>query len=483
MSVLRKFTSNAEHFRRDRSGNFAIMAVVAAPVLFCAGGIAINIGQMYNARAAMQAAVDSAVTSTTRDITLGVIPVNDAEKSIRNFIDANGNGGLSEGDRIVLAQPDINRSARTVSATISVDLTMVFPIFGMPRTQHIEVNAAASYADRPVEVAMMLDLTGSMNSRGTPLADGSRQTKLQNLQVAAKDAVKDLLSRNQPGNTPRVKVALIPYSTGVNTGALADANYIESPLIPVAPIGLDTPNTPPVRAIRQVLASLRPLTDSCTTERKRDTGSGATAIDLSDDEPGLAMVNRDDRIDDRLAPGETACPTTPVQPLTADQSRLLSAIDSFRGGGYTAGHIGIQWTRYMLSPKWGKYLKSRGLPDAAPARFGSSATSVRKVAVLMTDGEFNAAYAGVGPREQPAGGQGVRSQAYAQAHCSAMKADMEVFTIGFMLDNAAAKQTMAACASRDTGGVQHYFEASNAAELAAAFDAITRNLEVIRLTN
>ena len=86
MSVLRKFTSNAEHFRRDRSGNFAIMAVVAAPVLFCAGGIAINIGQMYNARAAMQAAVDSAVTSTTRDITLGVIPVNDAEKSIRNFI-------------------------------------------------------------------------------------------------------------------------------------------------------------------------------------------------------------------------------------------------------------------------------------------------------------------------------------------------------------------------------------------------------------
>ncbi len=99
----------------------------------------------------------------------------------------------------------------------------------------------------------------------------------------------------------------------------------------------------------------------------------------------------------------------------------------------------------------------------------------------MTDGEFNAAYVGVPQGSDTARRQEARSADYAKKLCKGMKDNkIEIFTIGFMLN--AGTDTLKACASDDYGKVKHFYNASNAEELKAAFDAVTMNVEVLRLT-
>ena len=77
--------------------------------------------------------------------------------------------------------------------------------------------------------------------------------------------------------------------------------------------------------------------DDCATERK---GSQQ----FTDASPNTAMVNRDYRLE--------FCPAAALKPLSADSGALKTTIKSFNASGSTAGHIGIQWSWYMLSPKW-----------------------------------------------------------------------------------------------------------------------------------
>ena len=80
------------------------------------------------------------------------------------------------------------------------------------------------------------------------------------------------------------------------------------------------------------------------------------------------------------------------------------------------------------------------MPKASdPAAYNPK--KVAKYAILMTDGEFNTAFAGV--PERRADDQLRRqccSRAYAEQLCDEMKKDgIEIFTVGFMLKEAGAK--------------------------------------------
>ena len=81
------------------------------------------------------------------------------------------------------------------------------------------------------------------------------------------------------------------------------------------------------------------------------------------------------------------------------------------------------------------------------------------------------------------GGQAVLSRNKAETLCDAMKKDgIEIFTVGFKLQEAGAKAVLGDCASPDKASVQHYYETSSGAELSAAFLKIARNIENLALT-
>ncbi len=248
--------------------------------------------------------------------------------------------------------------------------------------------------------------------------------KIAALRTAAKDAVNILLPQSGQGNT---RIGLVPYSSGVNAGNLA----------------------------RTVTNN---ASNDCVTERTNTSDAYVG--------PGL-YLGADPRADDE-------CPALRLRGLTDNRNRLIQDLNQMQAGGYTAGHIGIAWGYYMLSDKWRPLWNN----NQDPAPFGAG---VRKIAIVMTDGEFNTYFAGVSGN--PWGSQSARSSADALSLCDSMKAlragepGITIYTVAFQAPNS-ARNLLRQCATDN----DHAFDASSETELRGAFQAIARDIQKLRLT-
>lgn len=460
--ALDKFLWLAGCFARDRGGNFIVMAGVVMAVLAMAVGFAVDIGQMMNARSALSSAIDAAVTSTARDLTTGTATEAEATKAVNAFLSANSSGGILASAQIELDKVVLDRTVRTLEVTAHVDVPLYFPLFGSEKTRRISQTGAAVFSDRNIEVAMMLDVTGSMKPDWP-------NDKIGDLQKAAKSAIGIFLG-NQDEAKPRTRVAIVPYANSVNVGNLAAKSvYAE--------------RSPEDRTKTQgntVLIGRTPA-DKCATERPG-------LYQYKNDGPDVSMVHRDYFLDGYLAKYTTSrpyykpdpCPTTPIVPLTASVKALQDSVDSFKVDGGTAGHIGIQWTWYMLSEKWGSIMDVSQQPAAKdPER-------VSKFAILMTDGEFNLSYFDINNSDNAYNGSTTgkpMAREAARKLCEAMRNDgIEIFSVGFHLVEANAIDTMKNCATPDTGRIKHYYQTSTGVELKAAFEEIAKNIGRLALT-
>ncbi len=429
--------ANIKSFANNCNGNFSIAFAALSVTLLVGAGFAVNYTQLSMARSNLANAVDGAVVSTARDITTGVIKEKDAQKMVRAFIEANADTGYLRAATVNIDSFKIDRTAKTVSVTASADIAIAFPMLSNQRVMRVSTESKSLYSDKRIEVAMMLDVTGSMRGR-----------KIEDLKSAAKTAVSTFLD-GQNKNNPRVRLSIIPYADGVNVGSLANTVvHVET--------GFETGEPPSTSD--PVLAATAP--DKCSTERKG-------RYQFSDVGPDYAKVNRDYRLE--------FCPHAQLRPLTADINDLESSINAFSAGGFTAGHIGVQWAWYMLSERWANFLPV----ESQPAK---QSPKIAKYAILMTDGQFNTAFADVGKNEKIRGYQANKSRSKAERLCAEMKREgIEIFTIGFELNNAAARNVMQKCASPDLGSVQHYYEAANGAALEDAFLKIAANIERLTL--
>lgn len=454
MHILRTIRGTAGGFGRNQGGNFAMVFAVVAPAILMSAGYGLNMAQLYNVKSGLNQALDSAVTSTARDLTTGRIAMKDARDTVEAFLVANSSGGFASAERVTLDRLVVDSVNNTVEASASAEVAVAFPVFGTGNTQRVAVESAALYSDRSIEVVMMLDVTGSM----------APDNKLRDLKRAAASAVSTFLDGQDEAN-PRVRVALAPFANSVNAGALAGSSvFVETE---AGHRGQAPSNEDP----RMIDASSAPRPDNCATERKGD-------YRYSDAGPQVSMVNRDLLLSEFAEQSRTrACPKIPVQPLTADAESLHDAIDGLRAEGGTAGHIGIQWSWYLLSPEWKSVLDRK----AHPAGYRRN---VAKYAILMTDGEFNLSYAdasGVSKVYDDRGKAAPRDAA--KKLCAEMRGKgIEIFTIGFKLRERNAKETMRDCASPDSGSVRHYFETESGAELTAAYQEIAANIERLAIT-
>lgn len=135
---------------------------------------------------------------------------------------------------------------------------------------------------------------------------------------------------------------------------------------------------------------------------------------------------------------ENTCPAAPIVPLSINKNALKASIDTYQAAGSTAGQIGIAWGWYLLSPNFG-YLFPE---ESRPAPYDDEDTT--KVAVLMTDGEFNTPFRNGVIAQDATSGSGSNAfkikldssngDPYVQSQnlCTAMKnANVIVYTIGF----------------------------------------------------
>ena len=208
-------------------------------------------------------------------------------------------------------------------------------------------------------------------------------------------------------------------------------------------------------------------TDTCATERR--------GAEMYTDAGPTKRVTRANEL-----ASFRPCPTAAVMPLTKNKAALNALINTLDPYGTTAGHIGLQWGQYMLSPNWKPVLAT----SADPADYGAPQTD--KYIIMMTDGLFNKDYHSA--YSPPAyAGISQRSGRMAMGYCAALKANnVKVFTIGFDLDGisdagqrAEATKGLMDCAT-DAGS---FFKADNGKELEAAFRKIAAAVQTVRLTN
>lgn len=447
-------------FRRDRGGNFMVMAGIVLAILALAVGFAVNIGQMMNARSALGSAIDAAVTSTARELTTGTATEEEATKIIKVYLDANSTGGILAANQIVIDKVTLDRTQFTLQVEAHVDVPLYFPLFGAEKTRRVSQTGAGIFSFRQIEVAMMLDVTGSMSDNG----------KIDDMKKAAAKGIETLFQDKRP-NRPRVRVALVPYANSVNVGSLAaQAVFSER----YASDRLKTGGN----AASQ-MAGGRAIYDNCATDRP---GS----YQYTDDGPATSMVHRDYLLNSYADYYKTnKCPDAEIMPLTTNEAALTAHVNSFVEKGGTGGHMGVQWAWYMLSPKWSGVLAESQRP------MEYDATKVGKYAILMTDGLFNLSFFDVSSAPAAYNDGKAPPRDAATTLCAAMRAKgIEIYTIGFDLDNpdmsasarAKAVALLQQCATPDSGGTKHFFQASTGPELLAAFVKIANNINKLALT-
>jgi Flp pilus assembly protein TadG len=435
MRLINRFKNTTANFVEDQSGNFALAFAAASIALMASVGIAVDYTRLVSAKSQLSSALDSAILSTAQDISRGKIKVKDAKGRMMNFLISNLDERRYPEAKVGLENVTVDSATGGLSAEATVDITMAFPFLGNSPVNTVRVKSGAAYSERKVEVAMVLDVTGSMGDQ--VVKTGS--SKIKDLKAATNVAISAFLD-NGNDNT---RVAIVPYSTGVNSGSISSAVVDPRGNVPI---------------------------DKCATERR--------GVHMFDDaSPSVAKVTRADEL--YIANKDYVCPVAAVQPLTRDKSVLTSLVGKLSPRGYTAGHIGIQWGQYLLSPNW----KSLMTAQSAPAAYAEPMTD--KYLIVMTDGLFNTDFSKAATLPVKAGIKQASGR-LAMGYCDAAKSNgIKIFTIGFDLDGikdpkerAEAELTLKSCADSEA----NFYRADSGKELEDAFKDIVVQVQKLRLT-
>lgn len=420
---MRARHSLLNRFRHDAGGTVALILGLSLVMLCVTVGLAIDASRAYNLSNKIEAILDAAALAGAKLLDDGVSSDSQIRTKTQAFVNAHLPGldtpGVTIGNILVTS----NRTDSSVNVSADITMPTTFGQIAGVTTFSFNRDTTVIYRMKKVELAMALDITGSM----ADIPPGDTLPKVESLKIAAKSVVDTIFA--DATNDTNVRIALAPFSASINPGGYAWAVTGGS------------------------------ASSGCVVERP---GS-----DNADDAAPLGS--------DRLTPfaGPGVCPLPSISPLSgrSQSAAIKSVINQFTPGGSTAGHLGMAWAWYMLSPSWANVFTG----SAAPNPYSSSG-DVIKVAVIMTDGLFNTSYL-TGPSPNTA--QAV-DESYAQfnALCTNMKArGIRVYTVGLGLNDARATSELQGCAS-DTAS---FFAASTGAELTAAFQSIVDRLNTLRV--
>ena len=202
---------------RQTQGNVALMFAIALPILMMITLGAVDLHQASKVKAELQDALDAAALAAARSIYADDANINRVGMAaLKANMPRYFQAGSADTATFVLSNNRVTGEARV---NVKVLVANIFlPPYGKLLDDYLPVGSRSEVlrASRNVEVAMALDITGSMDNctRNCPPT-----SKLQDLQAAAKDLI-DIVVQDQ--QTPFYsKVALVPYAAGVNVGSLA----------------------------------------------------------------------------------------------------------------------------------------------------------------------------------------------------------------------------------------------------------------------
>ncbi|MBK8198379.1 MAG: hypothetical protein IPK75_08405 [Acidobacteria bacterium] len=495
----------------SRRGNVAMLTAFLIPAILALVGIAVDTQNTVRQKSKVQAAVDSAVLAGALQRQRGMNEEAvraDVRSYAQSMFDQQG-GGLACEPLTVSFDAESQDIAGSVRCEQPTYLTQLMGFDEMT----FKVEATSTYGIGVVDVSFIFDVSGSMNS----------YDRLPQLKTAASAAFDELLpdDRERDGS---VRIAIASYNNSLNAGpylnavtdsrlmsadssnsaALANYNSYNDRRMTDSATGKRffyyqrgtctsggtcgrtssyTWNT------RRYFFEDTGLTDSCVYERTgayaasdavptsgRWLGAGNPRWNFSASSTSKYDGWRDVETSGATGYGVGAyegrhglCqPSGPV-PLTDDKDALKAHVNALVAEGGTAGHLGIAWGWYLLSPNWSSIWPS----ESAPRQYGATRTS--KFMILMTDGDFNI--------QHPTATRSSFQQS--MDLCDQMKSlpsNIQIFTVGFQVPSNVQRtgdgRTILEYCATSPG---HAFSADNGDELIEVYRTIARSISDLRL--
>lgn len=451
-------------FGKDCRGNVGIMlALVIIPILVAAGA-GIDMLRQNNAQTILQSATDAAAIAGASS---GSQAPGFLKKIAEDYLKTNhAIDALTVVDTL---ETNLDTKQRTFSVTLAgkIDTTLM----SLVGINQMDVGAFSevSLTSNGIEVALVLDNTGSMN----------QGTRLPTLKSSAKALVNEVLSKS---GSSYARVGVVPFSEYVNVGmGNRNATWIAVPADTTTTQNICSDTYPNAVASNCRMVPGVGYKDGvpynytykvcdwnygapvqqCRTYKNTTTWGGCV---------GSRSVTLDTRIDqlNKPYPGvqNVRCPA-PLIGLSDNPAALNSSIDGMVATGSTYIPSGLLW---------GWNLLDEGDPiTGAKSKSWMKANGGTKALVLMTDGDntLSADY----PYHW--GNNTDLANSKVTELCDNIKGDgITVYTVSLSVTNPVSQAMLNNCASDP----KKAFAASDPAELANAFKQITESLMAMRLT-
>ncbi len=413
--MKRTFNHTTTRYNTDTGGNVGVMFAISAALLIGFLAVAVDLSRGMSAKQRLQDTTDAIALLAAKDKSLNT-PAK-LEAAAQALYDATYPG--QTGVRIEIEDIVRNGDDVTVVAKNNIDagFAQIFNIGNLD----VGVTSTASFAELSLDVALVLDSTGSM---GNPISGRGRrgsQTKLQGLQTAANNLIDTL----ENADNDNIRLSVVPFSQYMNVGQMnSRAGWLDLN-------GADEANW-----------------NGCVGSRLN--GRDESPREAGGQIPALSNVD---------------C-ASEILPLTKNLRSVRRSVNNFEARGWTYIPSGIVWGWRTLEGE----LPTR--VAAAPA----TASEHKKVMIIMTDGRNTRAKDGLTHE-----GRNVRgANSKTASLCRDVKSDdIEVYTIAYGVNDTPTLNLLAECATDRT----KFFNAQSAAALSTAFAEIGSTLSVLRINS
>jgi len=377
--MKRTFNHTAASFKEDTGGNVAMMFAISVFFIIGLLALAIDLSNGYSAKQRLQDTTDAVALMAAKDKSLDT-PAK-LQEAAQALYEATYPGDTSFRVEI----QDIVRDGDQVTVVTKNNIDTYFS--GVFKTNNLDVGVTskAIYSKKSLDIALVLDTTGSMSSA---VNGNGGPSKLSGLKVAANNLIDTV--ENMENSDARLSI--VPFSQYMNVGTTRSRSG-----------WLDFAQTP------------------------RNTWEGCVGSRLNGlDETPTQSGGRIPTLPNKICGSE-------ILPLTSKMNKARKSINSLEAKGWTYIPSGITWGWRTLEGDIPAKVK------AAPAN-----TDHKKVMVIMTDGQNTRSKSNLLHE-----GQDIRDANSKTANlCENVKRDdIEIYTITYALNDKTTKNLMRNCAT------------------------------------
>lgn len=440
-------------YLRNRAGVVAVVFGIAVPMVLSAVGVSVDLAQTYLVRERLTQAVDAAALAAAADASDDPQVI---ETKVNEFIEANYPPEKIGYTIDINVEPGEDTLA--VNATARLD-TSFMQVVGVDHVD-VYVETEVKREVKAIEVALVMDVTGSMSTNNNIGALRTAATNFVNIMFERSDDIDFL------------KIGLVPFSSSVNVGRYG--------------LGL----TPGGQPYGQPFVD-NPLNISwydpfgananTTTNKKKWKGcilEGTYPDDVEDHDGPWSMYrycrNSSDTVkcdsDNATNNANVNCPKTSITPLTNNQNELLTGISQLTAEGSTYVNVGLVWGLRVLSPDF-------------PFMEGVSWSNQdwKKAVILMTDGnnEVNGNYSAYGRSSQVSITNTTLNNRVLDVCDELKEKGVLVYTITFYSNiSTATKNIYKSCATQPS----MWYDAPTQAKLIEVYGKIAKELSNLHIT-